>query len=258
MRCLFRPAAACSLALCGLTAITQAQSPQQSPPSSQAQPPRQQAQPQQPAQPGSPFGAGARPQPARQVVAMVNGQPITRSELKSAVEPQLKNVDPDDPKMVQQIRQQVLNSLIEGRLVEQHLISNGPKISDQEVKAVIGGYKRQIESQGVPFDQFLRSKGYTQSGLEQRVKGSLAWQKYQQQEVTEEKLQRYFADHQAQFQTDDFVQARPQVTQSYVGQLWTDIVRKAQPNAEVKTVAPTSQQQPKSPTGGTVPTVPPQ
>src|SRR5690606_31549041 len=142
-------------------------------------------------------------QPAANAVAMVNGDAITQPEFRSAVDAQMKQVDQNDPQAQQKVRQQVLSSLIESRLVEQHMISNGPDVPPQEVEATIGQYKQQLQGQGVSFDEFLQARGYTEASLTKRVKGSLAWQKHQQQEMTEQKLKEHFEKNQSRFPVED-------------------------------------------------------
>ena len=192
-----------------------------------AQPPaQQQAAPEQPAA-------------TQNVVAMVNGDPITVTEYSSALEPQLKQVNPADPNAAQQVRQQVMNGLIESRLVEQHLISNGPEVTDEEVSGVIDRYKQQVESQGVPFSQFMESRGYTEQGLSKRIQGSIAWQKFQQEQLTEENLKKHLEENQAQFQTDQLEQVQQQVAQSYLTTLYHQIVEETKPNAKIEVIQPT-------------------
>lgn len=202
-----------------------------------------------------PGGALQQESPEKNAVAIVNDEPITETEYQSALEAQMKQVGQADPNTLQQLRGQVMKSLVESRLVEQHLLSEGPKVADEEVEEVIDRYKEQFKQQGVPFDRFLADSGYTQSGLEKRIKGSLAWQKYQEEEVTEEDLQEHFAENQDRFPVDDFEQAKPLVAQSYAGELWAEIVKKEEPKAEIKIVQSEQQQaEPQSPNdGGAIP-----
>ncbi len=221
-----------TLAFAGTTAAAQAQVSQQGSP--QPQGAQQRAVPQQ--------SRAAQAAPPANAVAMVNGEAITRSEVQSALDAQRKQAGQQpgqtDPAAAQQIRQQVMNTLVESRLVEQHLMEQGPEVPGEEVQAVIDRYKQQFQEQGVPFQQFLASSGYTKAGLEKRIKGSLSWQKYQQQEVTDKKLQQHFAANQDRFPADNFEEAKPLVAQSYAGQLWQQIVKEELPDAEIKMVKP--------------------
>lgn len=232
-------ALAYSLAFVGTATLAQAQFPQQ-----------EDAQPQQEAPSAGAAGALQQESPEKNAVAIVNDEPITETEYKSALDAQLKQVEQTDPSVVQALQGQVMKSLVESRLVEQHLLSKGPDVADQEVQAVIDSYKEQFKEQGIPFEQFLADSGYTKSSLEKRVKGSLAWQKYQEEKVTEEDLQAHFAENQEQFPVDDFEQAKPLVAQSYAGELWAEIVEEEEPKAEIRIVqSEQPQAEPQSPNG---------
>lgn len=207
------------------------------------QPAQQQQQAQQ-QPPGQPPGQAPGQQPQQQIVAKVNGDAITMHEYASALEPQLQRANPADPNVAQQIRQQVMSGLIESRLVEQYLIKEGPDVTQEEVSGVIDRYKQQVESQGVAFDQFMESKGYTEKDLNRRVQGSLAWQKFQQQHLTDDNLQEHFESNQQLFQAEHLEEVKNQVAQSYVNELWGQIVQETKPKAEIEVV------QPQQPQGG--------
>lgn len=234
MRSLVSSLFAWAAAVLGLAVIAHAQFGQ--PDSGQTQPQTQQ-------QPSSPAAGNAqRPgetqqqQPAANAVAMVNGDAITRPEYRVALEAQMQQVDQSDPNAQKQARQQVLSSLIESRLVEQHMIENGPDVPQQEVDATIGQYKQQLQGQGVSFEEFLQARGYTEASLTRRVQGSLAWQKHQQQQMTEDKLKQHFEQNQSRFPVEDFEAAKPLVAQSFVSEMWTEIVQQAKPNAQIRIV----------------------
>ncbi len=172
--------------------------------------------------------------PPTEAVAVVNDEPITKTEFQTALEARLRQGGGNDPAAVQQAQKEVIEGLVESRLVEQHLIKKGPEVPPQEVKAVIDQYKEQMQAQGVGFDQFLQSSGYTEDALQRRIEGSLAWQKFQEQEMTEDKLQQHFTENEDRFPADDFEQAKPMVQQSYANTLWAKIVETARPQAEIE------------------------
>ena len=176
----------------------------------------------------------AQSAPPADAVAMVNNEPITQTEFRTALEAHLKQVGSNDANTVQQAQKQVISGLVESRLVEQHLIQEGPEVPRQEIEAVVDQYKEQIQAQGVPFEQFLATTGYSEQVLQRRIQGSLAWRKYQEQEMTEEKLQQHFTENQNQFAVNDFEQAKPMVAQSYANSLWAEIVEEVRPQAEIQ------------------------
>lgn len=185
-----------------------------------------------PAQQEQPRPQASGPQAA--VVATVNGDAITRTEVQQNVEQQVAGRQVA-PEVKEQLRKQVLDSLIESRLVEQYARKEGPDVKDQEVEAVIDRFKQQLKQQSMSFDEFLRSRGYTEDILQKRVEGSLAWQKYQQEQLTESNLREFFDQNKETFGDAGFDEARQKVAQAYVTELWQDAVKEMRPKAEIKT-----------------------
>ncbi len=194
----------------------------------------QQAQPFAAPQPA----AEADAPPADQVVATVDGEPITKQEVRTTLEPQLQGQEVP-PQQVQAMQQQVVNSLIESRLVEKYLRDNGPKVESQEVQQTIDQLDEQLESQQASMKDFLASRGYTADMLKKRIEGSIAWQKLQQQQAGDEaRLQQYFAANRNQFQTEDFEAAKQQVLNAYLGAMYQGIVQETKDSVEVRILDP--------------------
>lgn len=191
----------------------------------------------QPAAQGQPAAAQNRVQPAAQaeaqVIATVDGDPITQQEVQASLQAQLQGQQ-IDPATAQQVQQQVVETLIDSRLVEKYVLAQGPDVAEQEVEAAVEQLKTQLQAQQVTFDQFLASRGYTQEMLKARIEGSLAWQKFQEKEVAEPKLQQFYQENQQHFQAENYEQARPQVANAYVGKLWEEIVAQMKPKAEIR------------------------
>lgn len=139
-----------------------------------------------------------------------------------------------DPQAAERLRKQALNTLIESRLIEEYVIEEGPDVESQEVESVINRIKQQLADQNVDFRQFLAMQGYTEQNFSKRIEGSLAWQKYQQEQMTPDKLQAFFKENQDHFQAETFEEAQQQVIQAYAESLWRAIVRQMQPDAKIE------------------------
>lgn len=189
------------------------------------------------------LGAEQRPD----VIATVNGDPITKTELDVTFQAQLQGMQTQlkggelDAEAAEKLREQAFGKLVESRLVEQYVTEEGPEVEEQEVEKILNGAQEQVKAQGMKFDEFLASRGHTPKSFERRIEGSLAWEKYQQQEMTEEKLRQHFEQNKEQFPVQEYEQARPWVVQSYASQLWTAIVREAGKDAEVEMTQQASQ-----------------
>lgn len=178
-------------------------------------------------------------QQPRRVVATVNGDPITQREVDITVRRQLmqiqgENRQPPGPEAAQRIAPKAVESLIESRLVEQYAAQQGPGVKAEEVNASIERLKEQLSAQGGSFERFLASRGQTEETFKDRIKGSIAWHKFQQEQVTEEKLNQFFQENQGRFNAQSFDQARQEVTNAYVEKIWDEIVAETKPEAEIR------------------------
>lgn len=182
-----------------------------------------------------PAQGGAQPQREATVIATVNGDPITQKEVEATLQPQLQGRQVD-PRTAAQMRKQALNNLIDSRLIEQYVLEKGP-VQDQEVDAVIDRFKGQLAAQQLSLHDYAATRGHTVQTFYERIKGSLAWRKFQQEKLTNENLARYFQQHQQQFEAETFEEARPAVTNAYIGDLWQQIIGQMKPEAEIR-VAP--------------------
>src|SRR5690606_36869643 len=117
-------------------------------------------------------------------------------------------------------------------------LKEGPEVKDEEVQQNLEQFRKQVEAQQIPFGQFLQSQGHTEQSIRKRIRGSLAWQRFREEQLTDEQLQAYFRQHKDQFQADDFDQARPQVAQAYLGAVWENIVQTMRPEAKIELASP--------------------
>ena len=197
----------------------------------------------------SPLAADAQPQPGQappqaafqkpQVVATVNGDPITQREVDITVQRHLQQQQTQrpeqmSPEAVRQIKPQAIKGLIESRLVEQYAIKEGPAVNEKEVKASVDHLKSQLTEQGSTFQQFLASQGHTAESFRTRIKGSIAWHKFQQEQMTDKKLQQFFEQNQTRFNAENMDQVRGEVTESYLNEVWKQIVAQMRPDAEIR------------------------
>jgi len=180
-----------------------------------------------------PAQGGAQPQREATVIATVNGDPITQKEVEASLQPKLQGRQVD-PRTAAQMRKQALTTLIDSRLIEQYVLEKGPAVQEQEVDALIDRFKGQLAAQQISLNDYAATRGYTVESFYERIKGSLAWQKFQQEKLTNENLARYFQQHQQRFEAENFEEARPAVTNAYIGDLWKQIIGQMKPEAEIR------------------------
>ena len=142
-------------------------------------------------QPQAAQPAQVQPAPQRDLVATVNGDPIARSEYEQLVQTairarqQQQEAQPELPPLgIQQLQQQVLDNLIEARLVEQYVREHGPDVEEHEVDAELNNIRQSLKGQGVSLEQYLATIKQPLDELRRRIEGSLAWQRFQQQQMS--------------------------------------------------------------------------
>jgi parvulin-like peptidyl-prolyl isomerase len=180
----------CSAALLFTAAWAQAGPfPQEEAPPRSEAPPQRQAPPQTQAPPAAP-----EPRP----VATVNGEPILDTDLQAQLQAQLQGRQVPR-EAVEQMRKQILDNLIEARLIEQFAREEGPDVASEEVDQVLSRFDQQLQAQGARLEDYLRMQGQTKEDLSKRVEASLAWQKYVSQKAPEDKLQQRFQQDKSHF-----------------------------------------------------------
>lgn len=173
------------------------------------------------------------------VVATVNGDAITKTQLQAKLQTKLQGSQVN-PQVAEQFKKQALNELIEIMLIEQHVIDHGPKVASEEVDSVMKGLEQQLQDQGISFSTYLDSRGQSEANFKKSIKGSLAWQKYQREKVTPTNLRAHFQNNRNKFQVEKFEDAQQEVIQSYMASLWGDIIDKQKSKSEIKVINHTS------------------
>lgn len=186
-------------------AIDAADPPQFAPPARQpaaGESPARQPATRQPAQqpPGtaSPGSPPAAQPPQSAPAATVNGEPISEAEVQSRLQMQLQgqNVTAE---MMDQVRQQVLESLIDTRLVEQYALENSPEVDAKIFEGVLANVRQQLEGQGTTLSQYLQTRGQDEDSFRRQIQASIAWQQLLAEETSPEKLKAYFSENKEQF-----------------------------------------------------------
>lgn len=176
-----------------------------------------------------------------QVIATVNGEPIAKQEFERAAQQKVATAkqtaaqrgQPLGPQEIAQLESTVLDSLIEGRLVEAYAISK-VNVPEQQVQQTIEQVEQQLAQQQVRLDQYVSSQGQTMDSFKKRIEGSIAWQGLQQQELSPEKIQQFYQENQQAFPGDNFEAVQPQVAQAYAGVVWDQIVKEMKPKVKIE------------------------
>ena len=140
------------------------------------------------------------------IVAVVNDEVITLSELDEACLPLFQQylqgvTDPiEEQKIIQRIRKEVLERLIEEKLIAQEVKRVKIKVTDEEVEAFIEDIKLQLGGED-RLRELLSARGLTLEEYREEVRERIKKMKLVQGSVrariviTEEDLRRYYREH---------------------------------------------------------------
>lgn len=134
-----------------------------------------------------------------QAVAEVNGQKITASDLQ--LEFLLKQIPEKDQ---QEHREQVINSLIEQKLIRAILQRQQLKVNQVRLEAATENLYQLIRKADREPQELLEEIGITEETLKQQLELPLLWQVYLEQVVTPERLRSYFKKHRLKFDGTEF------------------------------------------------------
>ena len=150
--------------------------------------------------------APARAEIVDRIVAVVNEEIITLSELDEACLPLFRKYlagvrDPlEESEIVRKIRRQVLERLIEEKLIAQEVKKYHIEVGEEEVDQFIQNVKAQIGGEEA-LQEYLKAQGLSLSEYRKRVKEQLKKLKLVQGSlrarivITEEDLKRYYQKH---------------------------------------------------------------
>jgi peptidyl-prolyl cis-trans isomerase C len=126
------------------------------------------------------------------VAAVVNGEAITAAELDAAVA-NLPPVEmPVSAAQKQQQRADVLQLLIDDRLVRQHLKTHGPKVDPAEIDRQFAALEASLKNQGKTVDAYLKECGLTAAQAKDNLLRMLQLARYTEARSTDEQLRSYF------------------------------------------------------------------
>lgn len=145
------------------------------------------------------------------IVAIVNDDVITLSELNEGVAPFLRQVDAvkytaeQRRQMLFKIREDMLNSMIDQKLTQQESERLGVSVDPEEVDRQIESIKAANAYTEEALKQALKAEGFTLEAYRDRLKEQLLTMRLINREVkskiaiTEQDVRQYYEDHQAEF-----------------------------------------------------------
>jgi parvulin-like peptidyl-prolyl isomerase len=134
------------------------------------------------------------------VVAKVNGLTITAREIDTVVRNRTKDRNVD-PQTIASFQAELLNQLIDQRLVYLFLLDSKYRITDQELLAAIEQRRAKLKEteKGVSLEKSLQVMGITMDNLKMRLLSELSWKRYIQELANSPKLNEYFEQNKTKF-----------------------------------------------------------
>jgi parvulin-like peptidyl-prolyl isomerase len=126
------------------------------------------------------------------VAATVNGEAITAAELDAAVGQLPPREGPLSAAQGRQQRGDVLQMLIDDRLVRQYLRQHGPKVEPAEVDKQFAALGTSLKGQGKTVETYLKECGLTEAQAKENFLRMLQLARYVDARATDDKLRSYF------------------------------------------------------------------
>lgn len=132
------------------------------------------------------------------LVAKVDGTPIYAGEVQQRVDKLFKGIVlPKEARA--KVEAEILNQLIDARLLDGFLADAAQVVTEQDVKSAIENIQQSVGGKPSDLKEFLRKQGWSERDLKLRVSGDLGWPAYQRRMLTPERLQAYFEKHRVHY-----------------------------------------------------------
>ncbi len=132
------------------------------------------------------------------VVATVDGIPVLRGEVQRLYR-EAFGMQQIAPQAVPRFQALALRQAVDRVLVLRAIQRHGGGAAAEEIENAITQFRQQLERQKLPWDEFLRTNGYTPQTFHREVTWQLNWNRYSARQLTDEVLRRTFDAQRRQF-----------------------------------------------------------
>ena len=152
------------------------------------------------------------------VVAVVNDEAITQSELDMMLRPIYEEYkqEYDGPVLLEKlhdVRQKLLNQLVEDRLVYQEAQARKIEVTQAEIDEMMDDFKKKFKTEDA-LEEALQSQGFTHHDLEEKMRRQALIRRLHDMEIRSHvvvspiEVENYYKDHPEEFATKDSVRFR--------------------------------------------------
>jgi peptidyl-prolyl cis-trans isomerase C len=128
-------------------------------------------------------------------VAIVNGEAIPRAELDAVLAQRPPVVTPLTVAQERELKEEVLQALIDERLIRQFLTGTLPPVAKEDVDRQVAALQRGLAAQNKPLDDYLTETHQSLEQLRTTIALTRQWQLYAAKKLTEPDLRLYFAEN---------------------------------------------------------------
>jgi parvulin-like peptidyl-prolyl isomerase len=143
-------------------------------------------------------GARAQAEP-KAVVAAVNGQSITLGEVDAVIKargPLPVEISADTRKRLQF---DVVCMLIDGRLWDEYLQKNGPKIDKAEIDKRVAELEAEVKKNKKTMADYYKDSGQSETSLRSGIQAALQWEEIAKSKITDADVRRYYDENKDYF-----------------------------------------------------------
>jgi peptidyl-prolyl cis-trans isomerase SurA len=153
------------------------------------------------------------------IVAVVNNEVITLSEVENAAEPYLARIrdtykGPDPERVMAEARKNVLNRLIDNLLIEQEVKKGGFTVSDGEVMDAINDILANKKSSLEELQKALAARGMTFDAYKAEIRSQMIKLKLARREIrtkiaiSDEEIGAYYVEHKSEYEGKEAVRLK--------------------------------------------------
>lgn len=129
------------------------------------------------------------------IAVVVNGEPISLAEVESATKQRLLMARQATDAQRRQMQMEVMDRLIDERLLQQYLRTHGPRVDEAEVQRRMTQLETDLKARGRSLKDVCRDQGWGEEQIRQTVTGMIQWAGYVNGQFTDAQLRRYYEDN---------------------------------------------------------------
>jgi peptidyl-prolyl cis-trans isomerase C len=144
-------------------------------------------------------GAARAQTDPKAVVATANGTTITMGEVETVLKARGIDLTKVPPERVSALRYEVVCTLIDGRLWEEYLKKNGPRVEPAAVNQHMAELAGWVKKHNKTMDDYYKDSGQTETSVRAGITSILQWEAIARGKVNDADLKRYYDDNKDYF-----------------------------------------------------------